>query len=89
MTLDEGEPMDDKEIHDRLNTLAEEAQTVRERLGEGEITPDEEQALVRKIEVERDQCWDLLRQREALREAGRDPNEAKVRPPDEVEGYLQ
>lgn len=81
--------MDDKEIHDRLNTLVEEEHRVRERLSEGEITPDEEHALVRKIEVERDQCWDLLRQREALREAGRDPNEAKLRPPDEVEGYLQ
>jgi Protein of unknown function (DUF2630) len=40
------------------------------------------------LEVALDQCWDLLRQRRALRETGGDPHEAKVRPPGEVEGYL-
>lgn len=40
-----------------------------------------------KIKVELDQCWDLLRQRQALREFGRDPKEAHVRPPDVVERY--
>lgn len=81
--------MDDKEIHERLNNLVEEEHKVRESLGKGEITPDEEHARVQKIEVERDQCWDLLRQRQALREAGADPEQAKLRPPGEVEGYLQ
>lgn len=81
--------MDDKELHERLNKLVDEERELRERLSRGEITPDQEQARVRAIEIERDQRWDLLRQREALREAGRDPNEAKVRPPGEVEGYLQ
>jgi hypothetical protein len=36
-----------------------------------------------------DQCWDLLNQRRALREFGRDPDEAKVRDETTVEGYLQ
>ena len=40
-----------------------------------------------KIQVELDQCWDLLRQRRALRDVGEDPNEAEVRPPDIVEKY--
>jgi hypothetical protein len=40
------------------------------------------------VEIELDQCWDLLRQRRALRETGGDPREASVRPADEVEGYL-
>jgi Protein of unknown function (DUF2630) len=39
------------------------------------------------IKVELDQCWDLLRQRRALREFGRDPSEAHVRPPGVVEDY--
>jgi len=39
------------------------------------------------IEIELDQCWDLLRQRRALQETGRDVNEANVRPPDVVEKY--
>jgi Protein of unknown function (DUF2630) len=42
-----------------------------------------------KIKVELDQCWDLLRQRRALREFGRDPDQAKVRPPKVVENYEQ
>ena len=41
------------------------------------------------IQVELDQCWDLLRQRRALREFGQDPNQAHVRPADVVENYEQ
>ncbi len=40
------------------------------------------------IQVELDQCWDLLRQRRAARETGRDPSEAQLRPPDIVEKYI-
>jgi hypothetical protein len=42
-----------------------------------------------QIEMQLDQCWDLLRQRQARRDAGGDPDEAKARPISEVEGYLQ
>ena len=42
-----------------------------------------------KIQVELDQCWDLLRQRRALRDVGLDPDEAEVRPPQVVENYEQ
>ena len=41
-----------------------------------------------RIQVELDQCWDLLRQRRALRETGRDPSEAHLRPPGVVEKYV-
>lgn len=41
------------------------------------------------IQVELDQCWDLLRQRRALREFGEDPGQAHVRPADVVEKYEQ
>ncbi len=40
------------------------------------------------IAVELDQCWDLLRQRRALRETGRDVGEAHLRPVDVVEKYI-
>jgi len=43
----------------------------------------------RRVEVALDRAWDLLRQREGLRDAGRNPDEAKARPESEVEGYLQ
>jgi Protein of unknown function (DUF2630) len=60
-----------------------------ERLyAKGELTDDDRDRLA-KIKVELDQCWDLLRQRRALREFGRDPDQAKVRPPDIVENCEQ
>ncbi|MEX5216419.1 MAG: DUF2630 family protein [Nitrospiraceae bacterium] len=42
-----------------------------------------------QIQVELDQCWDLLRQRRALRDVGLDPDDAEVRPPQIVENYEQ
>ncbi|GAB2829099.1 DUF2630 family protein [Actinocorallia aurea] len=44
---------------------------------------------LRSLETELDRCWDLLRQRRALRETGEDPAAAHVRPASQVEGYLQ
>ena len=42
-----------------------------------------------QVQVELDQCWDLLRQRRALRDVGDDPDEAEVRPAHVVENYEQ
>jgi hypothetical protein len=42
---------------------------------------------LKALNVELDQCWDLLRQRRALREFGHDPNEAQIRSPNVVEKY--
>ena len=80
--------MDDTDIVRRIGELTDEEHRLQ-RAHSGEPLVGEELARLNSLEVALDQCWDLLRQREALREAGRDPNEAKVRPPDEVEGYLQ
>ncbi len=41
------------------------------------------------VKVELDRCWDLLRQRRALRDAGADPEDAQVRDAGTVERYLQ
>ena len=71
-----------------IRELVDEERELRARLQKHEISADEEHARLRALEVELDQCWDLLRQRRALRETGGDPREAQVRPPDEVEGYL-
>ena len=48
---------------------------------------DAQRTRLATINVELDQCWDLLRQRRALREFGRDPDEAEVRPAKVVENY--
>ena len=53
---------------------------------QGEISDAERERLA-KINVELDRCWDLLRQRRALREYGRNPDEAEVRPAKVVENY--
>ena len=50
---------------------------------------DEERRQLADVEIELDQCWDLLRQRRALREFGEDPSRARVRPEEVVENYEQ
>ncbi|HTA57634.1 MAG TPA: DUF2630 family protein [Candidatus Baltobacteraceae bacterium] len=50
---------------------------------------EEDQARLGEVKVALDQCWDLLRQRRALREFGEDPDKAKVRPAGIVENYEQ
>jgi len=56
--------------------------------GKSEITSDD-RARLAELTVHLDQCWDLLRQRRALREFGKDPDAAKVRPAKIVEKYEQ
>ncbi len=50
---------------------------------------DEDRMRLRELNNSLDQCWDLLRQRQALRDAGGNPEVAQSRPVDEVESYLQ
>jgi hypothetical protein len=78
---------DDVSIQARISSLIDEEHQLREALQEGTITPDDEQQRLGRIEVELDQCWDLLRQRRAKREFGQDPEEAQVRSERTVEGY--
>ncbi|SNS64044.1 Protein of unknown function [Geodermatophilus pulveris] len=77
--------MDDSEIHARIDALVAE----EHRLRDGGQHTDEERARLRAIEEERDQLWDLIRQRDAKRQYGEDPDEARPRPEQQVEGYLQ
>ena len=78
---------DDAEISHRIGALVDEEKHLREQLTAGQIARDDEHARLAAIEVELDQCWDLLRQRAALRDAGGDPAGATVRPASVVENY--
>jgi hypothetical protein len=49
----------------------------------------DDQKRLNDLKVQLDQCWDLLRQRRALREFGEDPDKAKVRSAKIVENYEQ
>jgi len=71
-----------------INRLAEEERRLEEAHVGEELTVSDSEKL-RTIEVALDQCWDLLRQRRARRNAGGDPDEVAVRPPQVVEGYQQ
>jgi hypothetical protein len=84
----EGGIMDDKEVLGRINDLAREEHELFERESHGKVT-DADRARLRRLEVTLDQCWDLLRQRRALRESGLDPSAATVRQPETVERYEQ
>jgi hypothetical protein len=75
----------DQSVLNHIDGLVKE----EERLyGQSTLT-DEDRGRLAKLKVELDQCWDLLRQRRALREFGEDPHKAKVRPPEIVENYEQ
>jgi hypothetical protein len=56
--------------------------------GDGE-GPAERAQRRAQIEAQLDQCWDLLRQRQARREFGEDAGGAHARPITQVEDYLQ
>jgi hypothetical protein len=78
----------DEDTLARINELVAEENELRARLQHKDISESEEHQRLRTIEIALDQCWDLLRQRRALRETGGDPRDASVRPADEVEKYL-
>ena len=80
--------MADERVHDRIEQLVAEEQDLYQRGAEGGLSPGDHQRLA-GIKVQLDQCWDLLRQRRALREAGYDPDSARVRDPNVVERYEQ
>ncbi|MER6944936.1 DUF2630 family protein [Nonomuraea sp. NPDC005983] len=81
--------MRDNEILNKIGDLVAEEHELRRRLTSGEVTTDEEHQRVKELETALDQCWDLLRQRRARRDAGEDPEGAHARPASEVEGYQQ
>lgn len=86
--MEEDRKAADKDALARIHDLVAKEKALRQELQHGDISASEEHARLRRIETELDQCWDLLPQRRALRETGGDPDEARVRPPDEVDGYL-
>jgi hypothetical protein len=80
--------MDDPQIHGTIENLVAEEHELWERESTGEASEDDRRRL-EEIKVSLDQCWDLLRQRRARRDAGQDPDTAAARPPEVVEDYQQ
>jgi hypothetical protein len=84
--------MSDESIAARIERLVNEEEQLRGREQTDRADTDaleRERERLRAVEVELDQCWDLLRQRRALRDAGADPDQAQARDADTVERYQQ
>lgn len=79
----------DEQIREQIDVLEQERLTLREREGESDPTQAADIARLEEIRVELDRLWDFLRQRAALRDAGRDPEEATERSAEVVEKYWQ
>jgi Protein of unknown function (DUF2630) len=82
----------DETIANRIEKLVAEEHDLRH--SEQVDTNDEDrleadQERLRQVEIDLDRCWDLLRQRRALRDAGANPDDAHVRDADTVERYQQ
>jgi hypothetical protein len=80
-----GNQKNDQSVLSHIDQLVKE----EERLHAKTELTDDDDARLAEVKVELDQCWDLLRQRRALREFGEDPDKAKVRPAKIVENYEQ
>ena len=81
--------MDDDTIRSHIERLVEEEHALERRGGEHEGLSGPEHERFQALGVELDRWWDLLRQREARRSAGLDPDEASIRDAGTVEGYEQ
>jgi hypothetical protein len=80
--------VNDAEIVSRIDELVAEEHHLEREHSAGALS-DGERTRLKDIEVQLDQCWDLLRQRRARRDAGQDPGDAEVRSADVVEHYQQ
>jgi Protein of unknown function (DUF2630) len=82
----------DETIAGRIERLVAEEHDLRHREAADSLNADRlesDQERLRAVEVELDRCWDLLRQRRAIRDAGGNPDDAHVRDAGTVERYLQ
>ena len=80
--------MDDPQIHGAIDQMVAEEHELWERESAGTATDADRQRLA-ALKVSLDQCWDLLRQRRARRDAGQSPEGAELRSPEVVERYQQ
>jgi hypothetical protein len=80
---------DDRDILERIDELTKREHELDARSVEDDGLSAEDEMVLRELVIERDQQWDLLRQRRARRDAGLDPAGATLRDPRTVEGYEQ
>jgi hypothetical protein len=80
--------VEDEQLRQRIEELVAEEHRLWDAEAAGGASDDDRRRLD-ELKVSLDQYWDLLRQRRALEQYGRDPDEASVRSPETVENYEQ
>jgi hypothetical protein len=80
--------VEDPQIHGAIDRMVAEEHQLWERESAGDASEADRQRLA-ELRVSLDQCWDLLRQRRARRDAGQNPRGAELRSPEVVERYQQ
>jgi hypothetical protein len=73
----------DQSVMAHIKSLTEK----EEKLYGKENLTEEDTHEMHQVKSELDQYWDLLRQRRAFRDAGEDPERAKMRSKDTIEHY--
>jgi Protein of unknown function (DUF2630) len=84
--------MDDASILSHIEALVAEEHSLSAREQSDAVDEqalESDRARLEAVSVELDRCWDLLRQRRALRDAGASPDDAQLRDADIVERYRQ
>jgi len=79
----------DDDLIQQIDDLVAEEHRLFEHSTSGKPLSDDDERRLKDLEVRLDQCWDLLRQRRARRNAGLDPDDTAVRDASVVEGYQQ
>lgn len=77
--------MEDNQILGHIKSLT----TKEEELYAKEDLTDEDVKSLHKMQQDLDQCWDYLRQRRALRDAGSNPDNAQIRSNDVIKNYKE
>jgi hypothetical protein len=75
--------MEDNQVLSHIKNLTV---TEEELYGKENLTEEDIKQL-HKVQLDLEQCWDFLRQRRALRNAGNNPDDAEIRDAETIKNY--
>jgi hypothetical protein len=75
--------MEDNQVLSHIKNLT----ATEEDLYEKENLTDADIKQLHKVQLDLEQCWDFLRQRRALRNAGNNPDDAEIRDAETIKNY--
>jgi hypothetical protein len=75
--------MEDNQVLSHIKNLT----ATEEDLYEKENLTDADIKQLHKVQLDLEQCWDFLRQRRALRNAGNNPDDTEIRDAETIKNY--